>query len=203
MRFGCDPIFLLHTSWNRFLYLDRVRSLLLWMWEKEFLTLAMFAKCPCQHCGNHIEVEDEHWGTVVDCPHCNLKTQIGAHPKEKSIPKKRRNIDHVLLPLTAFCALVAIGYCTYKFGKNLDGSTIAGLVVLLSLGLVVFMVLSSKDRHRIIAWGAVIVGVLIALRGSFIATETSIHQIYAAIMIGTGLILAAIGVLIDAVCAKK
>lgn len=34
----------------------------------------MITKCQCGSCGNGLEFELEHEGTMIDCPHCGEKT---------------------------------------------------------------------------------------------------------------------------------
>ena len=41
-----------------------------------------FLKCPCGHCGNHLEFPREGVGLSVTCPHCSTETTLfdGAAP---------------------------------------------------------------------------------------------------------------------------
>src|SRR5947209_3938244 len=36
----------------------------------------LLAKCSCSQCGNHIQFPIDAANAVVDCPHCNQKTQL-------------------------------------------------------------------------------------------------------------------------------
>src|SRR5262245_1256992 len=41
-----------------------------------FMNEELLAKCSCSQCGNHIQFPIDAANAVVDCPHCNQKTQL-------------------------------------------------------------------------------------------------------------------------------
>ena len=46
----------------------------------------LYAKCDCEHCGNHISFPVEVAGSVIACPHCQQQTALSlAAPKPERI----------------------------------------------------------------------------------------------------------------------
>src|SRR5262245_60645210 len=107
----------------------------------------LYAKCDCEHCGNHISFPAQLASSMIACPHCQQQTTLNlAAPKSTPasseltmaeiinafgppVPRTRVSIFYqaglmlvalvmVMLPLVYFGLLGLIGFGLYYFGAH-------------------------------------------------------------------------------------
>jgi len=49
-----------------------------------------FIKCPCNHCGEHIEFDQDSLGSDTGCPHCGITTHLYIPQDKQSKATKKR-----------------------------------------------------------------------------------------------------------------
>lgn len=78
-------------------------------------------KCPCKHCGAHIEFPSHGVGTIIRCPHCGKKTELfwSAHLAGSSnATKPRRPNRRTIWIAAAMAILLVAGFVALLMAKK-------------------------------------------------------------------------------------
>ena len=132
-------------------------------------------KTECQHCGGHIEFDDDSAGLDSQCPHCGRQTRLAAgihHITDHSLPPPIQRVPPVwrrrwfalaliAISLVTFGAVVAVCWVKFRLGPLLAQFIpgVAGILISLAVLVVVmvwavlwivFPVFMYFDNRRII-----------------------------------------------------
>lgn len=78
----------------------------------------MITKCQCQSCGGGIEFEVEESGSVVDCPHCGVKTVLEL-PRVPRKLKSQKFLRPVLWVLGVAFGILMLSFIVLRVADGL------------------------------------------------------------------------------------
>lgn len=83
----------------------------------------MFVKCPCNHCGNHLEFlnDPEHDGLEIECPSCGMMTRlfVPAAPRAPTSERLISFIGHHRKPITVYSTIGLVLVLLWIIGPHI------------------------------------------------------------------------------------
>lgn len=136
------------------------------------------AKCPCNHCSEHLEFEAEHAGETIACPHCGMETLLFV-PQVPKPPPVAKQATPANCPICGNIQRKNHGVFYYVFFGVLSLMATIGILSIIFLLLVVFGLAAIpafvQASHRAtVASVPVMAG---SEKGNYIANSIDLYEV--------------------------